>query len=132
MVQTGDQGALIAGIGVNVNQTAFPEELRRIATSLRIETGREHSKEELLDRVVAECLKQAVLLADAGKGQVLKEFEARSSYARGKIVQVDDGNRVFGGVTAGLDENGFLMVETPSGIETVMAGGVRAFQHPVQ
>jgi BirA family biotin operon repressor/biotin-[acetyl-CoA-carboxylase] ligase len=126
LVQTGDQGALIAGIGINVNQTAFPEALRTIATSLRMETGREHSKEELLDRVVAACLKQAALLADQGKGHVLRDFEARSTYARGKLVQVDDGTRVFAGVTAGLDDNGFLMVDTPFGMETVMVGGVRA------
>ncbi len=126
MVQAADRGALIAGIGVNVNQVAFPEDLRLIATSLRVETGREYPKEELLDRVVAESFKYAALLADIGKSQILNEFAARSSYARGKAVEVDDGRRVFAGVTAGLDENGFLMVETASGVETVMAGGVRA------
>jgi BirA family biotin operon repressor/biotin-[acetyl-CoA-carboxylase] ligase len=126
MVQAADRGALIAGIGLNVNQSAFPEDLHAIATSLRLETGREHSKEELLDGVVAGSLKYAALLRDIGKSQILKEFEGRSSYARGKAVAVDDGRRVFAGVTAGLDENGFLMVETPSGMETVMAGGVRA------
>ena len=126
MVQAADHGALIAGIGVNVNQTAFPEDLHSIATSLRLETRRGYSKEALLDRVVAESLKYAASLTDMGKGEILKQFEGRSSYARGKAVEVDDGRRVFAGVTAGLDENGFLMVETPSGIETVMAGGVRA------
>jgi BirA family biotin operon repressor/biotin-[acetyl-CoA-carboxylase] ligase len=126
MVQTADREALIAGVGVNVNQIEFPEELRSIATSLRIETGREWSKEGLLDCVVTDSLKFAALLANAGKAQILKRFEARSSYARGKTVQVDDGNRVFAGITVGLDGNGFLMVETPSGIETVTAGGVRA------
>ena len=126
MVQAGDGGALIAGIGVNVNQTAFPEELRLIATSLRIETGHEYAKEELLDSIVAESLKCAALLMDIGKSHIFQQFEERSSYVRGKAVEVDDGRRVFAGVTAGLDENGFLRVETPSGIETVLAGGVRA------
>ena len=55
LVQSAEGGALIAGIGVNVNQVGFPDELRGIATSLRIETGVEHVKEDLLDRVVAEC-----------------------------------------------------------------------------
>ena len=40
MVQSTETEALIAGIGINVNQIDFPEELRAIATSLRIETGR--------------------------------------------------------------------------------------------
>jgi BirA family transcriptional regulator, biotin operon repressor / biotin---[acetyl-CoA-carboxylase] ligase len=128
MVQAAERGALIAGIGVNVNQVAFPEDLQAIATSLLVETGREHSKEELLERVVAESLKYAALLADIGKSHILEMFRVRSSYVWGKAVEVDDGRRVFAGVTAGLDENGFLMVETASGIETVMAGGVRAAQ----
>ncbi len=126
MVQADDRGALIAGIGVNVNQTAFPEDLRSIATSLRMETGASIRRKNCSIRVVAESLKYAALLADVGKSHILEQFEERSSYVRGKTVEVDDGRRVFAGVTAGLDENGFLRVETPSGIETVMAGGVRA------
>lgn len=126
MVQAVEKGVLIAGIGVNVNQSDFPEELRPIATSLRIETGHEHEKEALLERIVAGSLTWAALLECVGKGDVLKQFEAQSSYARGKAVEVNDGNRIFSGLTAGLDENGFLRVETATGIETVMAGGVRA------
>ncbi len=40
----GAEGALIAGIGINVNQAAFPDDLAHTATSLKLETGREHSK----------------------------------------------------------------------------------------
>lgn len=126
MVQSVEKAVMIAGIGVNVNQTAFPEELRPIATSLRIETGHEHEKEALLERIVAGSLTCAALLECVGKGDVLRQFEAHSSYARGKAVEVNDGHHVFYGVTAGLDGNGFLRVETATGIETVMAGGVRA------
>lgn len=125
MVQSADKGALIAGIGINVNQTAFPEELQPIATSLRMETGHEFEKERLLDVVVAESLKYAALLGEVGKSYIVGEFESRSSYARGKAVTVDTGERTLHGVTAGLDENGFLRVETANGIETVIAGGVR-------
>src|SRR5580700_5163344 len=38
---------LVVGVGINVNQTKFPAELRDIATSLRIETGTEWSQVEL-------------------------------------------------------------------------------------
>jgi BirA family biotin operon repressor/biotin-[acetyl-CoA-carboxylase] ligase len=130
MVQAADapatKGALIAGIGVNVNQTDFPEDIRSIATSLRIETAREHSRDELLERIVTESLNYGDLLADRGKGPILEQFADRSSYARGKSVTVEAGDRIIVGVTAGLDDNGFLLVQTPQGIETVVAGGVRA------
>jgi BirA family transcriptional regulator, biotin operon repressor / biotin---[acetyl-CoA-carboxylase] ligase len=120
------EGALIAGIGINVNQTAFPEDLRAIATSLRIETGAEQSKEALLDRAVMEALSYTALLGDRGKGPILKQFEARSSYVSGKKVDVALRDRSISGVTAGLDDSGFLRVQTNSGIETIIAGGLRA------
>jgi BirA family biotin operon repressor/biotin-[acetyl-CoA-carboxylase] ligase len=112
------EGALIAGIGLNVNQSAFPPELSAIATSLQIETGREHSKDALADRIIAESLRYATL----SKQEILHRFEENSTWPRGKAVAVDDTIR---GVTAGLDENGFLLVQTPEKLETIIAGGVR-------
>ncbi len=117
MVQSAEQGA-VAGIGVNVNQTEFPEEIRGIATSLLIETGVEQSKEELLHRVVAESLRYAGL----SKAAVLRKFAECSTYVRGKQVEVDGRIR---GITAGLDDDGFLLVATSAGIERILAGGVR-------
>jgi BirA family biotin operon repressor/biotin-[acetyl-CoA-carboxylase] ligase len=118
MVQAADD-ALIAGIGVNVNQRSFPDELSTIATSLRIETGREHSRDALLDRIVAESLRYVQI----GKTGILRRFEERSSYVRGKAVEVD--GRISG-ITSGLDDDGFLLVRTESGVEKIIAGGVRS------
>lgn len=116
------EGALIAGIGLNVNQSVFPPGLADIATSLKLETGREHSKEALTDRIIAESLRHSSLLAEKGKREILRRFEECSTWPRGKAVAVDDRIR---GVTAGLDENGFLLVQTPEKLETIIAGGVR-------
>ncbi len=117
------EGALIAGIGLNVNQRSFPEELAAIATSLRIETGREFPKDALADRIVAESLRYSGLLVERGKREVLRRFEECSTWPKGKAVEVDGHIR---GVTAGLDENGFLLVRTPEKLETIVAGGVRS------
>lgn len=124
LVQTAES-ALIAGIGVNVNQSAFPNELSSIATSLLIETGNPQSKDTLLDRIVSTSLEYAALVSVRGTRPILEQFEARSSYVRGKEVEVEVGDRVIRGITAGLDEKGFLLVDTPNGIETIITGGVR-------
>jgi BirA family biotin operon repressor/biotin-[acetyl-CoA-carboxylase] ligase len=116
------EGALIAGIGLNVNQTEFPEELAGVATSLKLETGREHPKEELAERVVAESLRYSALLVEKGKREILRRFEECSTWPRARAVEVDGAIR---GITAGLDENGFLLVQTPEKLETIIAGGVR-------
>jgi BirA family biotin operon repressor/biotin-[acetyl-CoA-carboxylase] ligase len=118
MVQSAERGALIAGIGVNVNQKEFPEEIRRIATSLRIETGEEHSKDALLDRIAAESMRYAAI----NKTEVFRQFEEHSTWVQGKAVEVEGRIR---GVTAGLDEHGFLLVATDKGVERIIAGGVR-------
>ena len=112
------EGAVIAGIGLNVNQSEFPPDLAEIATSLKIETGREHSKDVLAERIIAESLRYSAL----SKQEILKRFEESSTWPKGKSVVVDD---QIQGVTAGLDENGFLRVQTSEGLETIMAGGVR-------
>lgn len=117
------EGALIAGIGLNVNQTGFPPDIAEIATSLKQETGREHSKEALAERVIAESLRHAAILTEKGKREILRRFEESSTWPRGKAVAVDDKIR---GVTAGLDEDGYLLVQTPGGVEKILAGGVRS------
>ena len=113
-----EAGALIVGIGLNVNQTDFPEELKDIATSLRIETGQSHAKDALLDRIVAESLRHAAL----DKPEILRRFEKHSSYVRGKSVIVDE---KLPGITAGLNAEGFLLLNTAQGLQTIVAGGVR-------
>ena len=42
----------VVGIGINVNQTKMPGELGEVATSLRMETGKVHSRLELLIRLL--------------------------------------------------------------------------------
>ena len=42
----------VVGIGMNVNQTKMPAEISDIATSLRIESGKTHSRLELLVRLL--------------------------------------------------------------------------------
>jgi BirA family transcriptional regulator, biotin operon repressor / biotin---[acetyl-CoA-carboxylase] ligase len=128
MVQGEPAAALIAGIGVNVNQIEFPVELREIATSLRCETKREFSKEAVLDRVVAESLKHASLLSESGKRPILEQFEKHSSYTNGKPVVVDAPGGEISGITAGLDQNGYLRVRTTHGMQTIVTGGVRRAQ----
>lgn len=114
------------GIGINVNQENFPAELRDIATSLRRETGRTWSRVELLGALLKSLDREYRALRDArARAELLKRFEESSSYARGRMVIVDEDGG-YEGVTEGLDERGFLRVRTGAGVRTVLSGGVRA------
>jgi BirA family biotin operon repressor/biotin-[acetyl-CoA-carboxylase] ligase len=120
------QGALLAGIGVNVNQISMPEDLQDIAASLRCVTGREHSCEALLHTLIDRIDGWLETLLRDGKRPVLDAFTQTSSYVRGRRVIVDVGDGEIRGVTDGLDPQGFLYVRQDDGRRTlILAGGVR-------
>ncbi len=118
--------AIIAGIGINVNYSEFPEELSAIATSLRIATGRVQSRERLLVELVASVESFCTLLQKEGKEPILAMFSRASSFVYGRRVSVDQGDATLLGTTAGLNESGFLVLRGDDGKQNVIiAGGVR-------
>lgn len=120
LVQLLDSRA-IAGIGINVNHTAFPAELD--ATSLRL-----HARKELaLEEIVVALLRAIPLYVSEDTETILRLFTHASSYAAGRRVSVKQPDGTIEGVTAGLDASGFLIVRKDDGTETlILAGGVRA------
>jgi BirA family transcriptional regulator, biotin operon repressor / biotin---[acetyl-CoA-carboxylase] ligase len=117
---------VIVGIGINVNQQKFSGELGSIATSLRIESGKEQSRLELLAKLLREFESDYNRFQREGSADILKRFEAASSYARGKRVQVSSGTENYEGTTAGLSPEGWLQVERNDGkLMTVLAGDVK-------
>ena len=118
--------AIIAGIGINVNHAAFPDELSAIATSLRMVTGRVHSRERLLVELVSSVTSFCSLLEKEGREPILAMFSRASSFVYGRRVYVDQGDAMLQGTTAGLDPSGFLVLRGDDGKQNVIiAGGVR-------
>ncbi len=116
---------VIVGIGLNVNQEKFSGELANVATSLRIETGKPHSRLELLVRLLREFESDYNRFLREGVSGVVARFEEVSSYAKGKRVRVTNGTESFTGATAGLAPEGLLRVERDDGeLVTVLAGDV--------
>ncbi|HLY15606.1 MAG TPA: biotin--[acetyl-CoA-carboxylase] ligase [Bryobacteraceae bacterium] len=125
LVQLIDSTA-IAGIGINVNHHAFPPEIARLATSLRLATGREQSREDLLATLLPTIDSFGHMLAEGGRQTILDLFTRHSSYVTGKQVQVDQPGGMLQGITAGLNPNGFLKLRAADGTESlILAGGVR-------
>jgi BirA family biotin operon repressor/biotin-[acetyl-CoA-carboxylase] ligase len=116
---------VIVGIGINVNQETFPSELNRVATSLRVETGKNQSRLELLTRLLREFETDYNRFLRDGSSSVTERFTQVSSYALGKKVRVTNGNETYVGVTAGLRPEGLLQVQREDGaVVAVLAGDV--------
>lgn len=119
-------GAVLAGVGLNVNQTHFPEELSGVATSLKRETGTEFDKRILLKAIASSIDAHVRILETSGVEAILSLFELASSYVEGRKVVVDLPGGPVRGVTAGLTPEGMLRLRDQSGeIRTITAGGVR-------
>jgi BirA family biotin operon repressor/biotin-[acetyl-CoA-carboxylase] ligase len=112
-----EESAIIAGIGINVSQRTFPENLDTPATSLLLE-GTETTREALLVSLVEETDN----LLSLTSAEIIARFTQASTYARGRRIRAGS----VEGVTCGLDPAGFLRVREDNGTETaILAGGVR-------
>jgi BirA family biotin operon repressor/biotin-[acetyl-CoA-carboxylase] ligase len=117
---------VILGVGVDVNLDAdeFPAELRNIATSLRIEAGREISRAELATEILRELDVDYARIGGGKFSTVADEWEGGCTTI-GKKVSVQMGVRLIRGCAESLDDDGALLVRTEHGhLERIIGGDV--------
>lgn len=118
--------AIIAGIGINVNHAAFPEDISGLATSIFLATGKQNAIDRLLEALLPSIDDHLAILSADGPNAIIEAFSHASSYARGRRVIVDMAKESITGITAGLQSDGFLLVTDLHGRRhTIVAGGVR-------
>ncbi len=128
LVETAE-AAFLAGIGINVNHTRFPQELAAHATSLRLAGGRPCSRERLLVELARTVQAFTRMLVEGGSQPILEMFSRASSFAKGRRVRVEAQAGPVEGITEGLDTSGFLRVRTERGERLlVRSGGVRPLE----
>lgn len=121
-----EDGAFLAGIGINMEQSSFPDGLGTPATSLAMEGRSGVSRGALLAQIAVLIDSQLHMLSEGGKDRVIEMFSVVSSYARGKHVEVEFASSVERGVTDGLNEDGYLWLRLANGRrKLVVAGGIR-------
>lgn len=115
---------IITGIGINVNQSSFPVELKEVATSISEVSGCRYSRAEL----VAEVIKQLDCLSQewgTKKDEYLQEYRQRN-VTIGNELRVIRGNDERVGFAEEIDDDFGLVVSYADGSkETVRSGEVR-------
>ena len=115
---------VIPGIGIDVNQDVheFPPDLRKIATSLKIEHGESLSRAALAIAVLRELDKDYSRVC-AGKFSEVAEEWVEHCGTIGKDVTVQIGDRKTRGRAESLDDDGALILRTEHGRLQRITGG---------
>ncbi|MGG4346298.1 biotin--[acetyl-CoA-carboxylase] ligase [Paenibacillus lautus] len=101
----------IAGIGISANlkESDFPEELRSVATSIRMAGGATVNRTELIQSIMAEMEVLYELYNEQGFEPIASLWEALSGTV-GREVQVQTARDRFSGIATGLNRDGALLV----------------------
>jgi BirA family biotin operon repressor/biotin-[acetyl-CoA-carboxylase] ligase len=115
--------AVVLGIGINVNHSEMPAELKLTATSLRIESQRAWSRVPIFVALLKELESCYHLLLEKGSAAIAERWTAVSSYANGKRVRIVTAEADSLATTVGLDPRGALRVRYDDGHEEALVAG---------
>lgn len=105
---------IVLGIGINVNQEAFPDDIVHIATSLMKESGSRVNRLELLKNCVEAYLLYEQALYSEEMLQTLLEVYRKRSVTLGQVVRVI-GKEERIGTALEIDDKGALLVAFDNG-----------------
>ena len=119
---------LVIGVGINVGNREFPEQLQGIATSLYLES--EEKDQKILRAVLVQYVMEAFeknyeLFLETLDFSLLQENYNALLVNRDAKVKVLDPKEEYTGMAKGIDKDGDLLVETKDGaVKKVYAGEV--------
>jgi BirA family biotin operon repressor/biotin-[acetyl-CoA-carboxylase] ligase len=120
---TGD--AVVLGYGINVGPTAYPRELSDRATSLELELGRPIDRAILFAETLAALASRYDDLLEGRFDAILDAWRARAPASRGARVSWETPAGPRSGITAGVDEQGALLVDAGDRMERIVAGELK-------
>ena len=113
---------VVVGYGINVLAGAWPPELAHRATSLEAELGRRVERDQLFVETLAALARRYDDLLAGRFDAILDAWRRRSTSASGARVTWTDASGEQSGVTAGIDNQGALLVRVGEHMERIVAG----------
>lgn len=114
--------AVIVGIGINLNQTCFPEDIQDIATSLKLETGNTVNRTDLVLSLLENLDHEYEEFLQEKRTRLVKKWTDRTDMF-GKTVTVHQKGKSLTGIAVGLDPEGKLILQTPNGEQQLLGSG---------
>ena len=115
----GTEKGTVVGIGINLNQTEFSDEIAHKATSLKLLTSNTYSTEELCKKVAESVFEVIEKHQSQFTKEALKEYTTLCANIRKEVFWQDKK-----GVATGISEDGSLIVKTKEGEERIRFGEV--------
>lgn len=115
---------VVVGIGINVSNRKFPEELALVATSLALESERKIHRAELIETVWEQFEYYYNIFVKKQDLSDIQEEYNEFLVSRDRQVNILDPKEPFTGVAKGITRRGELMVETEGEIRLVSSGEV--------
>lgn len=116
---------VVIGIGINVNMESFPDELKGKATSIKMETGNNVKRAQLIQKILLYFEKEyAIFMEHQNMASQMKRYNKQLINCNKEVI-IREGSRKYFGIAHGINEKGELLVEREDGhVRAVHAGEV--------
>lgn len=115
---------VVTGIGINVNMDsdALPDEIKEIATSIKIETGIPYSRAEILTEILNQIDYWYGVFKEKRRKELLYEWQLLTS-TLGKQVKIITSKETLTGLAESIDNEGMLVLRLATGPSRVIRSG---------
>jgi len=121
---------VVLGIGINVNQDEFPDELLHKASSLKLELGNEVERVSLLKKTLEELESRYEQLSRFPSTKIIDEWK-RKSLLFGKKITVLENEFSYAATALDVADDGSLVIQTEDGMKKrIYAGDVSIVASP--
>lgn len=113
---------IVVGIGVNLRPSVYPPGIADRASSLEAELGRPVDAPALLAGILARFAEYVALAGSGGSLELLTRCRSLAPSASGSPVEFETPEGRLQGTTAGIADDGALLIRTGERIERIVAG----------
>lgn len=115
---------IVVGFGINLKPAVYPAAIAGRATSLEAELGRAVDRAGVLAETLCAFNEHLTALAAGERRAVLNRWRERAPSAVGTRIEWTTDGHPRTGTTAGIDEDGALLVNAGQGIERIVGGEI--------
>lgn len=116
-------GSVICGIGINVNNKSFPDEISHRATSLKIENKLTYDRSRLLSSILNELEVLYKEFIKNGLNNLIEEYKSKCVTYQSEV-NVFYNNRSISGICTDITKDGYIVIKNSDGEFIVNSGEV--------